>query len=348
VPGRGAAQALLPVVSRSARCPGRSWSKAAGRSFTERRAPTTTSARAMHRRDGCGCPNDPALMIFAAEFLRVPAAGIARARFPEGRERRVAARPRGRDGVDRGARAAVTRWKKAASRAPTRLGAAATRTTARRRTRGATAPTWGPAHRPAFYASGASRHHSAPGRPESPTFHKARLLTKAGAPVPGRYRGRARAAFWTGDAYPAQARPCIGMTMPTYAAAPRGYRDLSDRSRSCGFLSSSLTGPCSATDGALCAMARLFHAVSTGSVTRTLLPRDAVRCAASPRSRGRTDIWRTSARYSLCQRAPEGEPVGLGTTRLTAARFRRGRDVALWAAWLKAGADLRLGRARRP
>jgi 3-oxosteroid 1-dehydrogenase len=191
---------------------------AAGRRFTDEASPYNDVGKAMHRRDGRGCPNDPAFMIFDAEFLRrYPLPGISAGEVPgwvasAGSPRALA------DviGVDpEGLEQTVTRWNKACEQGADpdfgrggnpydRYGGDP---------EGRTAPNLGPLTDPPFYAvrvlAGTIGTKGGPVTDVNGT-----VLTKAGAPVPGLYAAGNAAAFWTGDAYPAPgATLAIGMTM---------------------------------------------------------------------------------------------------------------------------------------
>jgi 3-oxosteroid 1-dehydrogenase len=191
---------------------------AAGRRFTDEASPYNDVGKAMHRRDSHGCPNDPAFMIFDAEFLRrYPLPGISAGMVPGW----VAGAPTLRAlayviGVDpEGLEQTVTRWNKACEQgSDSDFGRGGNPYDRYGGDPGAhPAPNLGPLTDPPFHAvrvlAGTIGTKGGP-----VTDVNGMVLTKAGAPVPGLYAVGNAAAFWTGDAYPAPgATLAIGMTM---------------------------------------------------------------------------------------------------------------------------------------
>jgi 3-oxosteroid 1-dehydrogenase len=191
---------------------------ATGRRFTDEASPYNDVGKAMHRRDDHGCPNDPAFMIFDAEFVRrYPLPGISAGTVPgwiaSAGSLRVLADVIGVD--PEGLEQTVTRWNKACEQGSDtdfgRGGNPYDRYGGDPRSH--PTPNLGPLTDPPFYAvrvlAGTIGTKGGPVTDVNGT-----VLTKAGAPVPGLYAVGNAAAFWTGDAYPAPgATLAIGMTM---------------------------------------------------------------------------------------------------------------------------------------
>jgi len=205
---------------------------AAGRRFTDEASPYNDVGKAMHRTDDGGCPNDPAFMIFDAEFLRryplpgVSPGGVTQDQVPDwvasaGSPSELAAAI----GVDPdGLERTVSRWNKACAQGAD--------------------PDFGRGGNQYDRYGGDPEAHPSPnlGPLTDPPFHavkvlagtigtkggpvtdvNATVLTKAGAPVPGLYAVGNAAAFWTGDAYPAPgATLAVGMTMGYLAGRHAG------------------------------------------------------------------------------------------------------------------------------
>ena len=191
---------------------------AAGRRFTDEARPYNDVGKAMHRHDGTGCPNDPAYMIFDAEFVRrYPLPGIsadgtvpgwiARGGTPRELAERIGVDP---DGLT----STVLAWNKACAEGrDTDYG------------RGDNPydryggdpsvqpnPNLGPVAEPPFYAvrvlAGTIGTKGGP-----VTDASGQVLTSTGEPVHGLYAVGNTGAFWTGDAYPAPGATLgIGMT----------------------------------------------------------------------------------------------------------------------------------------
>jgi 3-oxosteroid 1-dehydrogenase len=190
----------------------------AGRRFTDEASPYNDVGKAIHRDDGHGCPNDPAYLVFDAEFLRrYPLPGItpgavpdwvARAGSPRGLADLIGVDP---DGLER----TIIRWNKACAEG--------------------TDPDFGRGGDPYDRYGGDPWSHPSPnlGPVADPPFYAVRVLagtigtkggpvtddtgtvlTEGGTPIPGLYAVGNAAAFWTGDAYPAPGATLgIGMTM---------------------------------------------------------------------------------------------------------------------------------------
>jgi 3-oxosteroid 1-dehydrogenase len=190
----------------------------AGRRFTDEASPYNDVGKAIHRDDGHGCPNDPAYLVFDAEFLRryplpgitpgaVPA-WVARAGSPRGLADLIGVDP---DGLER----TIIRWNKACAEG--------------------TDPDFGRGGDPYDRYGGDPWSHPSPnlGPVADPPFYAVRVLAgtigtkggpvtddtgtvlnEGGTPIPGLYAVGNAAAFWTGDAYPAPGATLgIGMTM---------------------------------------------------------------------------------------------------------------------------------------
>jgi 3-oxosteroid 1-dehydrogenase len=202
----------------------------AGRRFTDEASPYNEVGKAMHRDDGNGCQNDPAYMIFDAEFLRrYPLPGVtpgavpdwvASAGSPRGLADLIGVDP---DGLER----TVIRWNKACAEGVD--------------------PDFGRGGNPYDRYGGDPRSHPSPslGPVADPPFYAVRVLagtigtkggpvtdvtgtvlTAGGAPIPGLYAVGNAAAFWTGDAYPAPGATLgIGMTIGYLAGGHAVARD---------------------------------------------------------------------------------------------------------------------------
>ncbi|MGH3249767.1 MAG: FAD-binding protein [Trebonia sp.] len=199
---------------------------AAGRRFVDEAAPYNEVGKAMHRRDACGCPNDPAYLIFDAEFARkytLPGFRDARdgqaardARVPGWMPRAGSlAALAGLIGVDPGGlTVTVARWNEScAGGTDPEFGRGGNAYDRYGGDPGATAPNLGPLTDPPFYAvrvlAGTIGTKGGP-----VTDATARVLTAAGPPIGGLYAAGNAAAFWTGDAYPAPGATLgIAMTM---------------------------------------------------------------------------------------------------------------------------------------
>jgi 3-oxosteroid 1-dehydrogenase len=180
----------------------------AGRRFTDEASPYNDVGKAMHRRDGGGCPNDPAHMIFDSGFVRryplpgIPPGGpvpgwVARAGTVRGLAERIGVNP---DGLER----TVAGWNKGCEvghdpdfgRGDSpydRYGGDPV---------GEPSPNLGPVVEPPFYAvrvlAGTIGTKGGP-----VTDASGLVLTSSGEPIAGLYAVGNAAAFWTGDAYPA-------------------------------------------------------------------------------------------------------------------------------------------------
>jgi 3-oxosteroid 1-dehydrogenase len=201
----------------------------AGRRFTDEASPYNDVGQALHRVDGHGCQNDPAYMIFDAEFLRrYPLPGVtpgavpgwvASAGSPRGLADLIGVDP---DGLER----TVIRWNKAcAEGVDPDFG------------RGGNpydryggdpwsqpSPNLGPVADPPFYAvrvlAGTIGTKGGPVTDATGT-----VLTDGGAPITGLYAVGNAAAFWTGDAYPAPGATLgIGMTIGYLAGGHAAIR----------------------------------------------------------------------------------------------------------------------------
>jgi len=213
---------------------------AAGRRFVDEAAPYNEVGKAMHGRDPGGCRNDPAYLVFDAEFARkysLPGFNNAK----DAKDARVPAwMPRAEslpalaaqiDVDPDGLTATVARWNEScavgADRDFGRGGNVYDRYGGDPDAPDAmsTAPNLGPLTEPPFYAvrvlAGTIGTKGGPVTDATGT-----VLTAAGAPVEGLYAAGNAAAFWTGDAYPAPGATLgIAMTMGYIAgrraAAPR-------------------------------------------------------------------------------------------------------------------------------
>jgi succinate dehydrogenase/fumarate reductase flavoprotein subunit len=247
VPGESLeGQAYYRSLIRERAVPRQIMVNAAGRRFTDEANPYNDVGKAMHRRDGGGCPNDPAYMIFDAEFLRryplpgVPFGGpapewVARAATVRALAERTGVDP---DGLER----TVDAWNKACSdgRDPDfgrgdspydRYGGDpwATPSAAVSAAPSAASPSvnLGPVSAPPFYAVRVlAGTIGTKGGPVTDTHGV--VLTPAGDPIPGLYAAGNAAAFWTGDAYPAPGATLgIAMTFGylagRHAASTRGW-----------------------------------------------------------------------------------------------------------------------------
>jgi 3-oxosteroid 1-dehydrogenase len=201
----------------------------AGRRFTDEASPYNDVGQALHRVDGHGCQNDPAYMIFDAEFLRrYPLPGVtpgavpgwvASAGSPRGLADLIGVDP---DGLER----TVIRWNTAcAEGVDPDFG------------RGGNpydryggdpwsqpSPNLGPVADPPFYAvrvlAGTIGTKGGPVTDATGT-----VLTDRGGPIPGLYAVGNAAAFWTGDAYPAPGATLgIGMTIGYLAGGHAAIR----------------------------------------------------------------------------------------------------------------------------
>lgn len=190
----------------------------AGRRFTDEASPYNDVGKAMHRSDGGGCPNDPAYMIFDAEFVRrYPLPGISAGAVPSWVPRAgTPAALAALIGVDPdGLEQTVARWNKAcAEGTDPDFGRGGNPYDRYGGDPGASpAPNLGPLTEPPFCAvrvlAGTIGTKGGPVTDDSGT-----VLTGAGNPIRGLYAVGNAAAFWTGDAYPAPgATLAIGMTM---------------------------------------------------------------------------------------------------------------------------------------
>jgi 3-oxosteroid 1-dehydrogenase len=202
----------------------------AGRRFTDEASPYNDVGKAMHRDDGHGCQNDPAYMIFDAEFLRrYPLPGVtpgavpdwvASAGSPRGLADLIGVDP---DGLER----TVIRWNKACAEGVDpdfgRGGNLYDRYGGDPRSH--PSPNLGPVADPPFYAvrvlAGTIGTKGGPVTDVTGT-----VLTAGGAPIPGLYAVGNAAAFWTGDAYPAPGATLgIGMTIGYLAGGHAVARD---------------------------------------------------------------------------------------------------------------------------
>ena len=209
----------------------------AGRRFTDEAAPYNEVGKAMHRSDAGGCPNDPAYLIFDAQFARrYSLPGFQEGRVPDWMPCAASLSGlAGLIGVDRGGlMAAVARWNESCADGADpdfgRGGNAYDRYGGDPAAAGA--PNLGPLTEPPFYAvrvlAGTIGTKGGPVTDATGT-----VLTTAGPPIRGLYAAGNAAAFWTGDAYPAPGATLgIAMTMgyiagrhaaglPATAVAPR-------------------------------------------------------------------------------------------------------------------------------
>jgi succinate dehydrogenase/fumarate reductase flavoprotein subunit len=191
---------------------------AAGRRFTDEASPYNDVGKVMHRRDDGGCENDPAYMIFDAEFLqRYPLPGITPRAVPDWVTRAGSlAALADLIGVDPdGLEQTVTRWNKSCAEGAD--------------------PDFGRGDNPYDRYGGDPEARPSPnlGALTDPPFYAVRVLagtigtkggpvtdvtgtvlTEAGAPIGGLYAVGNAAAFWTGDAYPAPGATLgVGMTI---------------------------------------------------------------------------------------------------------------------------------------
>jgi 3-oxosteroid 1-dehydrogenase len=189
----------------------------AGRRFVDEASPYNDVGKAIHRRDGGDCPNDPAYLVFDATFLeRYPLPGVPYGGPAPGWVTRSGS-VRGlaeRIGVDpEGLSAAVARWNSACAAGKDedflrgenpydRYGGDPSVTPN---------PCLGPVDNPPFYAvrvlAGTIGTKGGP-----VTSASGEVLTSSGSPVPGLFAAGNAAAFWTGDAYPAPGAT-LGITM---------------------------------------------------------------------------------------------------------------------------------------
>jgi len=191
---------------------------AAGRRFVDEAAPYNEVGKAMHCQDAGGCPNDPAYLIFDAEFTRTYSLpGFHDGKVPGWMPRAGSlAGLAGLIGVDReGLTATVARWNEScACGADLDFGRGGNVYDRYGGDPGvAGAPNLGPLTGPPFYAvrvlAGTIGTKGGP-----VTDATGRVLTNAGTPVEGLYAAGNAAAFWTGDAYPAPGATLgIAMTM---------------------------------------------------------------------------------------------------------------------------------------
>jgi 3-oxosteroid 1-dehydrogenase len=191
---------------------------AAGRRFVDEAAPYNEVGKAMHSSDAGGCPNDPAYLIFDAEFARkYSLPGFQDAKVPGWMPRAGSlAGLAGLIGVDpEGLTATVARWNEScADGSDPDFGRGGNVYDRYGGDPGVTgAPNLGPLTDPPFYAvrvlAGTIGTKGGP-----VTGATAAVLTAAGTPIEGLYAAGNAAAFWTGDAYPAPGATLgIAMTM---------------------------------------------------------------------------------------------------------------------------------------